>query len=113
MNHQVLLVNVFLYVYSFININCVNCLNCFAFFFYFEEPLYELLLSISSSCVYSGEKSLAAAASSCLLSLVLAWGVTPKIFQALNHLVTAAHQPLATQQILVNTNSFINLLFRL
>ena len=47
------------------------------------------------------EESLSSLASSCLLSLVIAWGVTPKILQALNSLITVA-RPLTAQKITVN-----------
>ena len=76
------------------------------------EPLFELLLSLSTSMIdedtlpitnetQEAEESLSSLASSCLLSLVIAWGVTPKILQALNSLITVA-RPLTAQKITVN-----------
>jgi hypothetical protein len=47
------------------------------------------------------EESLSSLASSCLLSLVIAWGVTPRILQALDALITVA-RPLAAQIIVVS-----------
>ncbi len=46
-------------------------------------------------------ESLSSLASSCLLSLVIAWGVTPRILQALDALITVA-RPLAAQIIVVS-----------
>lgn len=50
---------------------------------------------------YEIGESLSSLASSCLLSLVIAWGVTPKILQALDRLITIA-RPLAAQKIQVH-----------
>ena len=74
------------------------------------EPLFELLLKLSTttdvenaSTIETKEvgESLSSLASSCLLSLVIAWGVTPRILQALDALITVA-RPLAAQIIVVS-----------
>ena len=72
------------------------------------EPLFELLLKLSimtdvdNTCVnLEAGESLSSLASSCLLSLVIAWGVTPRILQALDALITVA-RPLAAQIIVVS-----------
>jgi hypothetical protein len=54
------------------------------------------------------EENLTSLASSCLLSLVIAWGVTPRILQALDALITVS-RPLAAQ-IIVVSNIFPSLL---
>ncbi|XP_046440285.1 E3 ubiquitin-protein ligase MYCBP2-like isoform X2 [Daphnia pulex] len=73
------------------------------------EPLFELLLKLSTmtdaentSTIETQEvgESLSSLASSCLLSLVIAWGVTPRILQALDALITVA-RPLAAQIIVL------------
>lgn len=74
------------------------------------EPLFELLLKLSTMTdaentstieTQEVEESLSSLASSCLLSLVIAWGVTPRILQALDALITVA-RPLAAQIIVVS-----------
>lgn len=71
-----------------------------------SEPLFELLVEISSKDCDNldneecGER-LTSIATSCLLSLIIAWGVTPKLLQALAHLITAT-QSLADQEITVS-----------
>lgn len=45
------------------------------------------------------ENCLSSVASSCLLSLVIAWAVTPKILQALDCLITTARPMIAAQEI--------------
>jgi hypothetical protein len=86
-------------------------------FIFILEPLFELLLKLSTmtdaentSTLETQEvgESLSSLASSCLLSLVIAWGVTPRILQALDALITVA-RPLAAQIIVVSNlvaNSF-------
>ena len=79
-----------------------------------SEPLFELLVEISSKDCDNldneecGER-LTSIATSCLLSLIIAWGITPKLLQALAHLITATHS-LADQEITV---SDLSLLFSL
>ncbi|KAK4016037.1 hypothetical protein OUZ56_031000 [Daphnia magna] len=73
------------------------------------EPLFELLLKLSTVIDAENDRiipaeteeiegSLSSLASSCLLSLTVAWGLTPKILQALDTLITVA-RPLAAQLI--------------
>lgn len=79
-------------------------------FIFILEPLFELLLKLSTMTdaentstieTQEVEESLSSLASSCLLSLVIAWGVTPRILQALDALITVA-RPLAAQIIVVS-----------
>ena len=79
---------------------------------FISEPLFELLVEISSKDCDNldneecGER-LTSIATSCLLSLIIAWGVTPKLLQALAHLITATHA-LADQEITVsNPTAFV------
>lgn len=76
------------------------------------EPLFELLLKLSTVIDAENDRiipaeteeiegSLSSLASSCLLSLTVAWGLTPKILQALDTLITVA-RPLAAQLITVS-----------
>ena len=91
----------------FLNDFLISCNTC-----YFSEPLFELLLEISSKDSDNldnqecGER-LTSIATSCLLSLVIAWGVTPKLLQALAHLITAPHS-LADQEITVSNQYILN-----
>lgn len=80
------------------------------FFLLILEPLFDLLLCMSldddnernpENRDQDVEESLNSVASACLLSLGVAWGVTPKILRALNHLITV-DQPLTAQEITVN-----------
>lgn len=66
-----------------------------------EDDKAELKESNGIEIQVAGE-SLSSLASSCLLSLVIAWGVTPKILQALERLITVT-RPLAAQRITVST----------
>lgn len=82
------------------------------------EPLFELLLKLSTMTDVENTsvnetqeevgENLTSLASSCLLSLVIAWGVTPRILQALDALITVS-RPLAAQ-IIVVSNIFPSLL---
>jgi RCR-type E3 ubiquitin transferase len=58
----------------------------------FLDPLFELLLDISTCNENEGDEdqgkdSLASISASCLLSLVIAWGITPKLLQSLTALI--------------------------